>query len=149
MEKKTPREVLADNLTRLMKKRELSQHGVARLTGLSQVAVGRIAHANVGSSVDVLEPLGRGLGYAPWMLLYPDLDTEGEPLVARAKHKYSFSSGTMDRLLRLFDSLTAEQQKLELENLESLVDTNKDLVRELTQRSGFARVVKLTDRKKK
>src|SRR5581483_234238 len=139
MEKKTPREVLADNLTRLMEHKKLSQHGLRTLSGVPQTTIGRIVRAEHGASVDLLEPIGKALVFEPWMLLYPELDVEGTPLLVKTQRKFSFSPGVMDRLLRLFDSLTAAHQETELQNMERLVGTNKDLVRELTKRSGFTR----------
>lgn len=138
MENRKPRDILAANLNRLMEHKQLSQHGVRRLSGLTQTTVGRITRAEHGASVDTLEPLGRALGYEPWMLLYPDLDPEGPPTVGgRGKVKFSFSAAVMDRMLRLYDSLTAAQQQDELKRMETLVDTNRKLVRELSHRTGF------------
>jgi transcriptional regulator with XRE-family HTH domain len=144
MEKRQPREILAANLTRIMEHRELGQHGLKRLSGLPQVTIGRIMRGDTAAQVDTLEPLARALGFEPWMLLYPDLDPEDAPSVGgRGKTKFSFSPAAMERLLRLFDSLTAVQQDDTLKSMAELAGTNKDLVRELTKRATFAKALEI------
>lgn len=140
MEKRKPREILAANLTRIMEHKQLGHHGVRRATGVPQTTIGRIIRQETAAGVDLLEPIAHGLGFEPWMLLYPDLDPEGPPTVgAKGKVKFSFSPAAMDRLLRLFDSLTAAQQEVMLKSMADLAASNKDLVRELYKRTGFAR----------
>lgn len=75
------KQVLAENLTSAMRVKKLSQPKVsaeAKRAGhkIDQTTVGRIQRADIPTTVDTLDALAAGVGFAPWQLLVEGFDAE-------------------------------------------------------------------------
>jgi transcriptional regulator with XRE-family HTH domain len=65
------KEIMALNLRRIRHDRDLTQEGLADLSGLSARYIGDIERANVSASVTVLGKLAESLGIDPCELIRP------------------------------------------------------------------------------
>jgi transcriptional regulator with XRE-family HTH domain len=63
------KEIMAANLRRIRHDRDLTQEGLADLSGLSARYIGAIERANVSASVTVLGKLAESLGIDPCELI--------------------------------------------------------------------------------
>jgi len=78
--------VVAENVRAVMAAKKLSQPQVALLAKqkgekIDQTTVGRIARAEIPTTLDKLEALCAGLGLEPWQILMPGLDVAKLPKV--------------------------------------------------------------------
>lgn len=81
---KALKQILAENLTALMKTRGMSQVHVAakaRNKGheIDQTTVGRVARAAMPTTIDKIEAIAAAFELEAWQLLVPDLNTEDLP----------------------------------------------------------------------
>ncbi len=67
----TLKEIMAANLRRIRHDRDLTQEGLADLSGLSARYIGAIERANVSASITVLGKLAESLGVDPCELIRP------------------------------------------------------------------------------
>ena len=78
------KQVVAENVAALMKDRRLKQQHVAALAKqrgapIDQTTVGRIARAEIPTTVDKLHAVALGIGVEPWQLLIDGLDPKALP----------------------------------------------------------------------
>lgn len=81
---KALKQVLADNVSAVMRARQLKQQHVAALARqkgyvIDQTTVGRIARAAIPTTVDKLHAIAAAFGLEPWLLLVQDLDHDSLP----------------------------------------------------------------------
>jgi transcriptional regulator with XRE-family HTH domain len=85
---KNSREILAANVKALKQARGLSQTKIAKMSGgaMDQTTVGRIERAEIATTVDMLDALGKAFGLSPWQLLTENLDCKNPPVLRETNH---------------------------------------------------------------
>lgn len=119
--------VLAENVRAVMTAKRLKQKHVSAIAKqrgeqIDQTTVGRIARAEIPTTVEKLAALAAGLGYEPWQLLVPNLNTDAPPaLGARLKpdegdllEKYRDASGRWKVSLRYMAGLRSDNDQEEV-----------------------------------
>ncbi len=72
--KKTPKQVLADNIRHLRSLKGWSQSELARRSGIPQRTISAIENAVHNTGVEHLESLGKALSIPAWALLFTEID---------------------------------------------------------------------------
>lgn len=72
--KKSPREILANNVVRLREARDWSQNQLGRVSGIKQTTISAIERCAVDTSIDKLELLAGAFKLPMWALLLPNVD---------------------------------------------------------------------------
>lgn len=65
------RTVLAVNLQELMREREISELGLAKLSGVSQRKINDIVNQRASTTIDIVGRLASALEIESWVLLQP------------------------------------------------------------------------------
>ena len=84
---KNNKDVLADNLKRLMDKNRHSQGDVHRLTGLSQSSIGRVLNKQVDATISSLETIAHLYKLQSWQLLVADMQPDNPPVLREISEK--------------------------------------------------------------
>jgi transcriptional regulator with XRE-family HTH domain len=81
------KDILADNLKRLMDKNKHTQGDVHRLTGLSQSSIGRILNKQVDATISSLDVLAHLYKLQSWQLLVLDMQPSNPPVLKEVSEK--------------------------------------------------------------
>lgn len=81
------KDILADNLKRLMDKNGHSQGDVHRLTGLSQSSIGRILNRQVDATISSIDAIANLYRLQSWQLLVFDMQPDNPPVLREASEK--------------------------------------------------------------
>lgn len=82
--KKSPKQVLAENIRSLRAGKKWSQTELSRHSGIPQTTISAIERAVFNPGIDLLDGLSKALNVPPWALLFTDYDPN---LFAKTKVK--------------------------------------------------------------
>lgn len=99
------REVLADNLERLMKDRpELdSSPKLKKKTKISDGTINRLRRKETGATIDTIDAIASAYGLYPWQLLVPGFDPKSPPKLGLSPEHQRIYTTFIESLNRLAD----------------------------------------------
>lgn len=84
---KTNKDILSENLKRLMDSHKHTQGDLHRLTKVSQSTIGRIINKQVDATIGTMEVIASKYGLQSWQLLVPELNPSNPPVLREISEK--------------------------------------------------------------